>query len=336
MIDAPIAGAPPAGPMRLSGPFAGPTDRHAGWIDRGRTALLRHFDVVLVIVFLASLLFINFFVVHKYAFLLFYFMPVLLAGFARGARHALTAAALAICFVSYVAIVQPGEEVATATFGFWNIFIWACFLLLTGAVVGKLQERTATQMRQIREAYVGIVQILTKYLEAADAYTAGHSERVAAVSAVLARQLGLGQETVYNIWVAALLHDIGKIEVVELIQKAAKLTDEEKKRVDDHTRLGAEIIMTTGTILTGAVPVVLEHHRRYDDGGDAIPLGARIVAVADTYDAVVTDRSYRAGRLHWQAVDIIVEGRGKQFDPVVVDALKAASSEVERAYNELR
>lgn len=329
-------------PLTPPGSLAGAAPAVAGvrtpaWLARAASLVLRHFDVALVAVLIASLLFINYFVVHKFAFLLFYFLPVLAAGFYLDARHAVSAAVLIVGFVAYLTLVRGvGQDAAAASFGFWNLLVWAGFLILAGAMVGSLQERNRYQMTQIREAYVGIIRILTKYLEAADVYTMSHSERVAHVSVILARHLGLGTQEVQNIWTAGLLHDIGKIEVIDLIKKATALDAEEKAKVDQHTQLGAEILMTTGSILQEAIPVVLDHHRRYEDGGDAIPLGARIVAVADTYDAVLTDRPYRAGRMHFQALEILKEGAGTQFDPAIVGAMERAGPEVARVYESAR
>ena len=302
-----------------------------GWLATTKAALFRHFEVVLVLVLLASLLFINFFIVHKFAFLLFYFIPILLAAFYLGTRQAMFAALLATGFVAYATLVH-GNVGGAQGFGFWNLFIWSSFLTLTGAIVGRLQEKNGRQMVQLREAYLGIIAILTKYLESADAYTKSHSERVAAVSAVLAKQLGLSSDAVQNVSTAALLHDIGKIEVIELIRRPAELDPAEKAKVDNHTQLGAQLLLTAGTVLQDAIPIVLDHHRRYDDGEDAIPIGARILAVADAYDAIVSDRPYRAGRHDWQAVEILQEGAGRQFDPLVVDALENAREEVVTVY----
>jgi putative nucleotidyltransferase with HDIG domain len=285
--------------------------------------------VVIVIVLLTSLLFINFFVVHKFAFLLFYFIPVLMAAFYLNTRYAVTTALLCSALAVYITFMDPfGVVAADDSLNFWNLFIWACFLTLTGALVGNLQENNRLQMLQLQEAYRGIIQILIKYLEVADEYTKTHSERVAAVSSILARRLGLRPDEVQTIWSAALLHDVGKVEVLDLIRREADLSDAEKEQVDTHTELGAQLILTTGTILNDVIPLVLDHHRAYEDGGDSIPLGARIIAVADTYDAVLTDRPYRAGRMHFQAVSILEEGAGRQFDPKVVEALKDAENEL--------
>lgn len=289
---------------------------------------------------MASLLFIQTVVVHKFAFLLFYFIPVLLVGFYKSARQAVLTALLTIALVAYVAIINPFSTSGAAFgagIGWWNLLIWSCFLILTGAIVGRLHEKNRLQAIQLREAYLGIIHILTKYLEAADTYTRNHSDRVASLSVLLARQLDLPPHEVENVWAAGLLHDIGKAEVLDLVRKAGGLTPQEKAEVDRHASLGAEILHTTGSVLRDAVPLVREHHRAYSDGGRSIPLGARIISVADAYDALVSDRPYRAGRPHWEAVEVLEEAAGDQFDPKIVETLKNAEQPrvgVVRAGNE--
>lgn len=312
---------------------AAPAEKR-GWLEGVKRLVYRNFEAALVLLLVASLLFISSFVVHKFAFLLFYFIPVLLAGFYVSARQAVLTAVLAAGLVTYVALLDPfgTKALAGEWLSFWNLLTWASFLILTGAIVGRLQEKNRLHMEQLREAYLGIIQILTKYLEAADIHTKSHSERVAAVSVILAERMGLPAHEVQNVWTAALLHDIGKVEVVKLIKKATALDPDEKKQMDAHTELGAQLLLTTGAVLQDAIPLVLEHHRPYHDGGDAIPVGARIIAVCDAYDAIVTDRPYRAGRSHWQAVQILEEAAARQFDPKVVEALKASEQLVLAEY----
>ncbi len=323
---------PAPGVRGLESGFTGPQQGNE-WLVRVKALLFQHFEAVLVLVLLGSLLFIDFFVVHKYAFLLFYFIPVLLAGFYLGTRQAMFTALLATGFVVYTTLVHgTGRVTPNAEASFWNLVIWSSFLTLTGAIVGQLQEKNQVQMVQLQDAYLGIIAILTKYIESADAYTKSHSERVAAISTELARRLGLSLEHVHNIWIAALLHDIGKIEVIELIQRASALDPAEKAEVDNHTQLGAQLLLTAGAVLQDAIPIVLDHHKRYDDGRETIPIGARILAVADAYDAIVSDRPYRAGRHHWQAMEILQDGAGTQFDPLVVAALDRAKEQVLTVY----
>lgn len=315
-------------------PAAGASAKPNPLLDKLKELLFKNFEGVLVIVVLGSLLFITAFVVNKFAFLLFYFIPVLMAGFYLGARDSIAMAVLTSAFVTYVALVDPFATQAegNTTFDFWNLMIWASFLTLTGAIVGQLQEKNNDHAKKLRDAYIGIIQILTKYLESADEYTKNHSERVAELSVIIAHKLGLDPRAASNVRSAALLHDIGKIEVIDLINKAGPLDDDEKKKVDKHTQLGAEIILTTGTVLSDVIPLVLDHHRPYRDGGEDIPLGARIIAVADTYDAVRTDRPYRAGQLHETAIEILQGGAGNTWDPAIVDTLSTSESEILKVY----
>lgn len=321
------------GESRDAGRGVGSTQPKNVWLTNAKVALFRNFELVLVVVVMGTLLFITSFVEHKFAFLLFYFIPVLMAGFFLSPRHAVGVAILTVGFVVYLALMDPfGVQASDAPFEFWNLLIWGCFLVLTGAIVGRLQEKNVAQQRLLRDAYMGIVQILTKYLEAADVDTKSHSERVAALCTVLARGLHLPTETVQNVWSAALLHDIGKIEVIDLVRRAAELTPEERERIDTHAELGARVILTTGEILGDVVPAVLDHHRAYENGREEIHIGARIIRVADTYDAIVSDRPYRAGRFHWEAVEILQQGLGTQFDPAVVSVLKEKQDQIEAMY----
>ncbi len=182
----------------------------------------------------------------------------------------------------------------------------------------------------LRKAYIGILEILSKYLESTDNYTKGHSLRVSEYAQEIALAMGLAKEEVENIRVAGLLHDIGKIEISgEVIRKAANLTAEERALIDTHAHKGANILSSVGAVLKEVVPIVLAHHKYFisnslekDGEQSAIPLGARIVAVADSFDAMVTDRPYRKGMPPWKALEELISKAGNQFDPQVVEAFK--------------
>ncbi len=148
----------------------------------------------------------------------------------------------------------------------------------------------------------------------------------------------LSRQHVDNIKAAALLHDIGKTEIsMDIVNKAASLSKEEKELMASHTEKGAEILGMVGGILKEAVPIVLAHHKYYfesekfsSDESDKIPIGAAIIAVADAYDAIVTDRPYRAGKPPWKAYEEIEKEAGKQFHPEVVKAFKRVLSTDEK------
>jgi response regulator RpfG family c-di-GMP phosphodiesterase len=190
-----------------------------------------------------------------------------------------------------------------------------------------LEQKVAEQARKIRAAFLNAITALAHALEAKDRYTSGHSQRVAETSVAIARELGLPQEGIEKIRLAGLVHDIGKIGVREsILNKASRLADEESLHVRCHCEIGEHIldpVVDDKEILL----MVRHHHERYDghgypDGlcGEQIPLGARILAIADAYDAMTSDRPYRAA-LGTEVACLETERcKGTQLDPSVVDA----------------
>ena len=199
---------------------------------------------------------------------------------------------------------------------------------VTAYTVGILYEQKQKKIDELQKAYLGVLEILIKYLESTDPYTKGHSVRVSGHAMSIAIAMELPRKEVENIRVAALLHDIGKVEIsAGLIGKAASLTKEEVLEMSDHSGKGADILLSVGSILKDAVPIVLEHHKYFTDmnisdhdTAEISSLGTRIVAVADAFDAMVTDRPYRKGMQPWQAFEELKRGSGEQFDPEVVEA----------------
>ena len=202
-------------------------------------------------------------------------------------------------------------------------------------MVGSLYEQNEQRVKELKNAYIGVLEILSKYLESTDRYTKGHSVRVSDFATEIGIAMGLARPEVENIRVSGLLHDIGKIEISgEILSKAAELSTEEKDLMDSHTVKGAYILSCVGSVLKEVVPIVIAHHKYFTDtlennngGAIKIPLGARVIAVADAYDAMTTDRPYRKGMPPWEAFQEIVAKTGKQFDPRVVEAFKRVVSE---------
>lgn len=174
------------------------------------------------------------------------------------------------------------------------------------------------------EALFSAIAALVNALEAKDSYTYGHSSEVSTIAVQIARDMGLHDQEVFQIHFAALLHDIGKIGVPDhVLNKAGKLTDDEWDQIKEHPRIGARIIAGIPA-LQEITRIVLHHHERWDGKGypeqikgETIPLGARIIAVADTYQAMVSDRPYRKGMDKHVALEEIVRCAGTQFDPHV-------------------
>ena len=178
-------------------------------------------------------------------------------------------------------------------------------------------------------SYRATVRALSNAVEARDAYTGKHAERVAAYGIEIARATGIPRPDAPELEFGFLLHDIGKVAVPDsILYKPGPLTSEERALMARHPAIGAEIV---GQIefLTEATQIVRSHHERWDgmgypDGlaGEQIPLAARVFAVADVLDALTTDRPYRAGFPLRQARAMIMEESGTHFDPTVIDAFR--------------
>ena len=193
---------------------------------------------------------------------------------------------------------------------------------------------------ETRAAYLGTIRALAAALDARDPYTAGHSERVSQISVVIARQLHLPESEVAIIRLGALLHDIGKIGLAdEILQKPTPLSPDEFEQIKRHPALGARILRQV-SFLEPHLPIVELHHERPDGHGypfglrgDEVPLAARIVHVADAYDAMTSARAYRPARPLGAAVAELRLYSGTQFDPDCVkaftEAIKAAPYLVE-------
>lgn len=195
-----------------------------------------------------------------------------------------------------------------------------------------IARQTFSVYMNLKSAYVDTVSALVQALEAKDPYTRGHSERVAKYAELTAKELKLPDDKIETLRYAALLHDIGKIGIARrILNKPGRLTNEEFKQIQAHPGLGAEII---GDIdfLKEAIPAVYYHHERlngtgYAEGlsGERIPLLARIMTVADSFDAMTSTRSYRPELSHEEAAEELMACSGSQFDPKIVEAfIKAA------------
>lgn len=187
--------------------------------------------------------------------------------------------------------------------------------------------QNADLFRNLQRAYIDTLAALTSAIDAKDSYTHGHSERVTDLSLSLGRALGLAPALLEDIRLAGMLHDIGKIGIPEaILNKPGRLTNEEFDVIKSHPTLGTRILRKV-EFLGGVVPMIRHHHERFDgrgypDGlaGDDIPLAARIISVADTFDAMTSDRPYRQAMSISDAIDEIARCKGTQFDPQIAEA----------------
>jgi putative nucleotidyltransferase with HDIG domain len=306
-------------------------------MEKVKAFVFRNFEQMLVLTVSLIVVCASFFIFQQLAFLNFYYLPVLVAGYVLGRRMSVLTAVFCVALIAFSAVNNPHlfQNKSGGWFLVSDLTIWGGFLILASYVVGTLYEQKEQKLRELKNAYVGVLEILTKYLESYDRYTRSHSLRVADYSTSIAIAMELPRNQVENIKVAALLHDIGKIEISsDLIKKAASLTDDEKKQVDTHAQKGLELLSMVGGVLKEAMPIVEAHHTYFvehtADGkghGKQVPLGARVIAVADSFDAMVTDRPYRKGKTHWEAMEELERFAGTQFDPKVVEAFKRVYAE---------
>jgi putative nucleotidyltransferase with HDIG domain len=208
-------------------------------------------------------------------------------------------------------------------------------LLRSIAAILGIHGGNADLYRRQSELLAGIVRALTSAIDAKDPYTCGHSDRVARVAVRLAQELGCPEETVRTVYLAGLLHDVGKIGIDDgVLRKPGKLTPAEFEHIKSHVRVGHNILKDLSQ-LGSILPVVLHHHESWDGTGypanlaaDEIPSLARIVAVADAFDAMGSDRPYRKGMDDEKLDAIIRAGAGEQWDPWVVEAFFRARDDI--------
>jgi putative two-component system response regulator len=189
-----------------------------------------------------------------------------------------------------------------------------------------LEQEVMQQTKEIRRLFLGAIESLVFALETKDKYTAGHSRRVTKIALAIGSRLGLSANDIEDLRWGSLLHDVGKIAVDQIIQnKPGRLTHEEYEHIMIHGHLGAGIVKP---VVNDKVVEIVEHHHDHYDGnglhqsvvGKNIPLGARILAVADAFDAMTSDRPYRSAMPVKEALDEVKRCAGTQFDPVVVSA----------------
>ncbi len=205
------------------------------------------------------------------------------------------------------------------------------WILLLLVVPMGLVYKAFKVLKELQEGTRQLLESMADAVDLRDTYTGGHSRRVTEYSAAILRKLGLHGPEVTLIVAAARVHDIGKIGIPDaILNKTGRLTDAERLEMEAHSVYGANLLKRYPDFARGTA-IVRHHHERWDGGGYPdglsganIPFGARVVAVADSYDAMTSDRPYRSGMSVQGATDILREGRGKQWEATIVDALLRA------------
>jgi HD domain len=252
-----------------------------------------------------------------------FYLPVIVAAVVWGPAAGVAVGAACAAISEPAALAMVGE-LDRLTAG-W--VLRGAAMMLVGWVCGSLTRSLAQRVEELEAVNVETIYAFVRAIDARDPYTARHSEKVAAYGVMLAGALGLSPEDCRRIHLAGLLHDVGKVALERsVLHKPGALTDDEWAQVRDHPALSAHIIEGVGRF-AAFVPGARHHHERFDGrgypdglaGGD-IPRDARILAVADAFDAMTSDRSYRPALSHEEALQRLREGAGTQFDPECVRA----------------
>ena len=316
--------AAPAGPVRLK-KLRVPALAQLEAVNKELWLLLSMFSICLLLNYVAS----QRMILSLYAF------PTLLSAYTYGRRHSTLTALASVLIVVLLSLQNPEMRLdSPASAGFierWlDVIAWGSVLILTGYLMGTLYEHKTAQLRELRETYDGVLMLLRHFISK-DKYTENHSYRVSVYAATIAARLDLDKDRIEDVRAAALLHDIGKLEISrDLLYKAARLTKEEFENVQLHVERGVKMLESVGGSLRRVLPIILAHHDKFDGTGyhplrgEEIPLESRIISVADVYDALTSDRPYRKAMSPFDAKEVLVKGRGTDFDPRVIDAFVEA------------
>jgi putative nucleotidyltransferase with HDIG domain len=293
-------------------------------------------ELLLILSIIAAAGIVNFFIAGQRLVLTFYNLPTLMAAYYFGRRRAVEAAAASILFIVWMNLMNPkalGGSIEWHTQGLlaWSdLCVWAGFLLISAYATGSLYEMGERRLNELRQTYYGVLQILNQFV-GNDKFTQNHSYRVSIYACSMAEEMRLTVEQIEDVRAAAMLHDIGKLEISrEILYKAARLDDDETTEMRTHVEKGVRILSPVGGSLRRILPIILAHHDKFDGSGyhpskgEEIPIEARIITIADAYDAMISDRPYRKGITPIEARDAIVKGTGTTFDPSVVKAFESA------------
>lgn len=264
-----------------------------------------------------------------------YMFPAVFAAFYGGRRYALFTAAATVVLIGAMTHVKHAvfAPAIGSTQTRIDALIWAAMLMLTAYALGVVAEQKERYVRELRDTYRGVLLVLSHFISR-DSYTQNHSYRVSVYATQIASCLDLPEDDIEDVRAAALLHDIGKLEISrDLLHKAAKLSDQEYKDMMQHVEHAANVLSPVGGSLRRVIPIVLAHHDKFDGTGphhlrgEQIPIGARVISVADVYDALISDRPYRKAMAPFEVRKVIEQGSGTEFDPNVVEAFVTAFRE---------
>jgi len=291
-------------------------------LERAKLFFFRHFERIFVLLLVLAMVAIHDLVDQKFAFLSFYYLPMILAGFYGGRRFAVMAGVFVVALVLFYQYVQgldmlPGFY-ADALFA---LMPWAGFLILTGYVVGGLAEQREARLAEVKNAYLATLELLTYHIESTERNQQGHSNRVADVAAAIGRELKLPEETIENLRVAALLHEVGTRD-----QRLLRLL----------SRSVSESSVGVARAMRGAAEIIGEYGHYYEIVGEdwdiealPLPMAVKILAVADAFETLQMATPVRPAFPKWSALEEVEKGAGKTFAKDAVRALRTVSARPE-------
>ena len=291
-------------------------------LERAKQFFFRNFERMLVLLLVASLLVINSLIEQKFAFLSFYYLPIIMAGFFGGHRFAVFAGLFVASLAFYFQATQGlGMEPGLSQDAMLTLVPWAGFLILTGYVVGTLAEQRATRLADLKNAYLSTLEVLTYHIESAERHQEGHSTRVSQLAAAMATELKMPEEDIENLRIAALLHEVGTAD-----QRLLKLLS---RSVTDET-------LAVARALRGAAEIIAEYSHYYEIVGDdwdieALPMAisVKVLAVADAFETLQMATPVRAAFTRWSALEEVEKGAGKTFAREAVRALRVVAGRPE-------
>ena len=293
-------------------------------LERAKQFFFRYFERIFVLLLVASLLCINYLIDQKFAFLSFYYLPIILAGFFGGRRFAVFAAVFVMSLVFFFQVFEGlGMEAGLTEDALLTLVPWAGFLILTGYVVGGLAEQRAARLRDLKNAYLATLEILTFHIESSESHQEGHSNRVAELSAAIAKEMELSETEIENLRIAALLHEVGTADQRLLRLLSRSVTDE-------------AVPVARG--LRGAAEIIAEYAHYYEIVGDdwdiealPIPLTVKVLAVADAFETLQMATPVRPAFTRWSALEEVEKGAGKTFAREAVRGLRVVAGRPEVA-----
>ena len=292
-------------------------------LERAKAFFFRNFERIFVLILVGAMVGIHAFVEQKFAFLSFYYLPIILAGFYGGRRFAVLSGLFVVSLVFFYQAVQGLEDRLP---GFYSdallgLVPWAGFLILTGYVVGTLAEQRDARLVEVKNAYMATLELLAYHIEATEKHQQGHSNRVAHVAEAIARELKLAEEDRENLRVAALLHEVGTRD-----QRLLRLL----------SRSETDAAVPVARAMHGAAAIITEYGHYYEIVGEdwdiealPIPIAVKILAVADSFETLQMATPVREAFPQWRALEEIEKGAGKTFARDAVRGLRVVAGRPE-------